>query len=83
MNINYRITGKFKKVKNGLVDYIVDGELLRDGVAIPCEIGFTIWGYTRNNDEDPGEEEIEIDYIFIKEGVTADGVHYEAETIKL
>lgn len=78
-----KITGGLKKVKDGLVDYIASGEVIRNGKKIPCEIGFTIWGYTRNHPEERGEAEVEATHIFIKDGITSDGTHYNAETIEL
>lgn len=68
-----------RPVTNGLVDYVLDGYLLRDGHKIPCEIGYT------NVSDDPFV--IGLDYvkthIFIKKCVLDDGYEVEAETITL
>lgn len=82
MTNNYKITGKFNKVKNGLVDYVAAGYIERDDERIPCEIGFTVWGYS-GDPRDRLEEEIEATHIFIKDGVTENGTHYNAETIEI
>lgn len=82
MTHDYTITGKFNKVKNGLVDYLTDGYIKRDGERIPCEIGFTVWGYS-GDPNDRQEEEIEATHIFIKDGITENGTGYYAETIEL
>ena len=69
----YEVTGELKEVKGGLVDFIAEGYVIRDGERIPCEIGFTKYG----------DEEVEETHIFIKNGITEGGNHYYAETIEL
>jgi len=72
MKPNYTITSKVTPVKNGLVDFIADGYINRDGERIPCKIGFTEFS-----------DEPEVTHIFIKDGITENGTHYDAETIEL
>ena len=76
--LDYKITGDFRGVSHGLVDYLADGYINRDGVIIPCEIGFDEC-YDYDNDD----VVLKPTYIFIKDGITDDGVCYNAETIKL
>lgn len=77
-------TGEAKPVAHGLVDYIAEGMIERDGERIPCEIGFTQYHSSFN---DRGEMQdfyyMEKTHIFIKAGITASGHHYEDETIEL
>ena len=61
-------TSELKATKNGLVDFLADGYIVRDGEKIPCQIGYTQFG----------EEGREATHIFIK-----NGTHYDAETIEL
>jgi len=68
---NYTITGKLEEV-NGLVDYIAAGYIERDGEKIPCQVGFI------NAVTEPVAT-----HIFIKDGITENGVHYYAETIEI
>lgn len=77
----YTVTGNIKKT-SGLVDYIADGYVMRKGERVPCMIGFTVCGYTYT-DEDRGEAELAVTYIFIKDCVTESGTHYYAETIEI
>jgi hypothetical protein len=74
--VNYTITGEKKKVRGEMVDYLADGYIERDGEKIPCKVGFTEY-YSAWDDR------INVDpsHIFIKEGITENGTHYEAETI--
>lgn len=65
-------TGKLTEVKNGLVDYEMEGYIIRDGEEIPCKIGFTDFSTGR-----------EITHIFIDDGITESGTHYYKETIEL
>lgn len=69
---NFTITGEKKAVKGGLVDYLAEGYIERDGERIPCEIGLTDFN-----------GEIEATHIFIKSGITENGTHYNAQTIEL
>ena len=61
-----------KELKNGLVDFLADGYIIRDNDRIPCQVGFTKFG-----------DEVEATHIFIKNGITDSGNHYEAETIEI
>lgn len=69
---NFTITGEKKAVKGGLVDFLADGYIERDGEKIPCQIGFTEYNCVT-----------EASHIFIKDGITENGTHYEAQTIEL
>lgn len=69
---NFTITGEKKATKGGLVDFLADGYIERDGEKIPCQIGFTEFN-----------GEAEATHIFIKSGITENGTHYEAQTIEL
>lgn len=69
--MKYTIAGEMKKT-TGLVDFLADGFIERDGEKIPCQIGFTQFG-----------EEREATHIFIKDGITENGTHYYKETIEL
>ncbi len=71
--IQFITTSELKATKNGLVDFLADGYIVRDGEKIPCQIGYTQFG----------EEEPEATHIFIKNGITENGTHYNAETIEL
>jgi len=73
---NYTVTSELRPVQHGLVDYVADGYIDRDGEKIPCLVGFTEFGFAT----DP---ETIVTHIFIKDGITADGTHYEAETIEV
>lgn len=73
MKYTWKKTTQLRAIENALVDYVADGILSRDGENIPCEIGYTEFYSQR----------IEPTHIFIKEGITASGNHYEAETIEL
>ena len=73
MKHNYTITGDLEPVKNGLVDFIATGILHRDGIEIPCYIGFTHFE----------NYEITPTFIFIKDGITSDGTGYYSETIEI
>lgn len=81
-DIQFEEIGQTRKQKKGLVDYLQDGVLIRDGKRIPCEIGWTIWGYC-GCPEDRMDEQLEVSYIFVKDGILDDGTHYYKETIKL
>ena len=74
--MTYTRTGDMKMAA-GLVDYLADGYIERDGDQIPCQIG-----YNEYEDAD-GEVTCKAEYIFIKEGVTEYGTHYYADTIAL
>lgn len=67
----FTITGEAKKVKAGLVDYVADGYIERDGDKIPCLVGLI------------NGVELVPTHLFIKDGVTDNGTHYYAETIEL
>ena len=69
---NYTITGKLKEVEHGLVDYVTDGYIERDGDKIPCEIGFI-----------HGIEPVPTHIFIKKDGITENGTHYYAETIEI
>lgn len=73
--INYKKTSELRALEGAMVDYIADGIITRDGEDIPCEIGYTEW----MDEEDIIH--IDPDYLFIKEGITPAGTHYNAETI--
>ena len=75
--VNYTITGEKQRISNALVDYVADGYIERNGENIPCEIGFTEF----YSDDLSESVEIEPTHIFIKDGITDNGTHYEAETI--
>lgn len=57
---------------DGMVDYTIDGYLLRDSERIPCTLGYC--DFFGN---------IELTHIFIKEGITENGTHYYSETIEI
>lgn len=65
------------KMAIGLVDYLADGYIERDGEQIPCQIGY--------NEYMDAEDNIrcEAEYIFIKDGITENGTHYYAEMIAI
>ena len=71
--ITFKRTSMLKALEHGLVDYVATGFINRGDEEIPCEIGYT----------DFYPDRIEPTHIFIKEGITASGNHYEAETIEL
>ena len=73
------VTGEIRPVKHGLVDYIANGYLLRDGEKIPCEIGYISY---HDDDAVIGIERMK-SHIFIKNGITENGTHYDAQTIEL
>ena len=75
---DYEITGNFRGVKNELVDYLADGYIVRGGDVIPCEVGLI-----EVHDWSSDEDRIQPTHIFIKDGITDNGTHYHAETIKL
>ena len=76
---DFKRTSGMRPIENGLVDYLADGIIIRNGEEIPCEIGYTAWvsGWGGIH------EEIEATHIFIKDGITESGNHYCAETIEL
>lgn len=57
-------------VRNGLVDYTLDGFIDKGDFDAPCKIGFY------DGDDEPA-------YIFVSGGVTDDGYEFEKETIEL
>ncbi len=69
-------TGKIKKAE-GLVDFLAEGYIEREGEEIPCQIGYN----TYMDAED--DIRLEADYIFLKDGITESGTHYYAETIRI
>lgn len=75
----FYITGEIKPVKHGLVDYIAKGYLLRDNEKIPCEVGYISYA---DDSSVIGIDRMK-SHIFIKEGITDNGTHYNAETIEL
>lgn len=69
-----RITGEMRQAKgNSLVDFLTTAEMRRGDDIIPCDVGF--YETSRGN--------IIPAYVFIKEGITANGNHYESETIEI
>lgn len=58
--------------KKSLVDYLAQGYIERDGEKIPCRIGFNKFS-----------DKLEPAYIFIDNGITESGNHYDAETINI
>ena len=79
MKANYTVTSERRKVNHGLVDYVADGYIDRDGEKIPCKVGF-MTTYANEND---AYNDVIATHIFINDGITADGTHYYAETIEL
>lgn len=79
MKHNYTVTGERKKVNHGLVDYIADGYIDRNGEKIPCKVGF-MTTYANEND---AYNDVTATHIFITGGITESGAEYEAETIEL
>lgn len=71
----FTITSEMKRQNNAQVDFLADGYIERVGEKIPCQIGFTEW-----MDSD-GDIHVDADYIYIKDGITENGTHYNAETI--
>lgn len=70
---SFTVTGELSdKLNKGLVDYLADGYIERDGEKIPCQIGFVAM-----------DSLIEATHIFIKDGITENGTHYYAETIEI
>lgn len=59
----------------GLVDYIANGECKMGSEWIPCRIGFLEY-------ECDGKCEFVPEYVFIDNGITANGSHYEKQTVK-
>lgn len=57
-------------VRNGLVDYTLDGFIDKGDFDAPCKIGFY------DGEDEPA-------YIFVSGGVTDDGYEFEKETIEL
>lgn len=59
----------------GLVDYLAYGEIMRNGEWIPCRIGY--------NEIMIAEDAFDYDamYVFINDGITASGNHYNKETL--
>lgn len=73
---NFKATGELvRQNKEGLVDFLAEGYIMRGKEKIPCKIGYTEW-LDNNN-----VFHLEPDYIFIEDGITENGTHYEAETI--
>lgn len=80
MKANYTVTTELKKVNHGLVDYIADGYIDRNGEKIPCKVGFMDYGCP---DDIDCYTEMTSTHIFITGGITESGTEYEAETIEL
>lgn len=70
-------TGKIK-FTSGLVDYETEGIFHTGLHKIPCTIG-----YVDSRDNFTGKAYLEPVYLFIKDGVTENGIHYEKTTIDL
>lgn len=74
MKIYYLVTGDMKRVCDGLVDYVADGEIVRAGEEnIPCTVGFvksTCGGYLAT-------------HLFIKRQILKSGEEIEAQTIPI
>ena len=62
------------KPHTGLVDYIADGKCKMGSEWIPCRIGYMEY-------ECDGKYENEPEYVFISDGITPNGNHYERQTI--
>ena len=61
----------------GITDYITDGKCKLGSEWIPCRIGYN--EYT----DCFGETDIEPRYVFISDGITPNGNHYERRTIDI
>lgn len=73
--LNVRRTGMIK-THTGICDHIAFGEIERNGEWIPCRIGY--------DEYDDGEEYSLVPaFVFISDGITANGNHYYRETIVL
>lgn len=72
--VNYSVTGAIKKTGEfSRVDFIAEGKYeINDGVFIPCEVGY----YALSKGLYPA-------FIYIQNGITDDGTHYDKQTIEL
>jgi len=59
----------------GLVDYIADGKCKMGSEWIPCRIGYLEY-------ECDGKCECNPEFVFIPDGITPNGFHYERQTVK-
>ena len=77
MTHNFKLIGGLTPVKNGLVDCIGEGYIIRGDEMIPCEIGYRVYDMNENGCG------VVPTHIFIQNGITENGTHYNAETIEL
>lgn len=73
--LNFKATGDLVRQNNGCADFLAEGYIMRGEEKIPCKIGYTEWL------DDNDVLHLDPDYIFIEDGITENGTHYEAETI--
>lgn len=62
------------KPHTGLVDYMADGKCKMGSEWIPCRIGYLEFECNGHCDNVPS-------YVFISDGITPNGNHYERQTI--